>query len=95
MPRGKGLCIEREREVDSKDTVRGYCLDIPRYSKVVIIITIIYAYVYTPVMSGLHCAELLLVALGLWSIHHPEYNDDVCSKLFLSQEQKHTRSCCP
>ena len=27
--------------------------------------------------------------------HYPKYDDDLCSKLFLSQEQKHFRSRCP
>ena len=29
------------------------------------------------------------------SDRYPKYGDNVCSELFLSQEQKHFRSCCP
>ena len=41
-------------------------------------------YIYIPV----------LVYIILY-YHYPKYDDNVCSKLFLSREQNNFRSCCP
>ena len=32
---------------------------------------------------------------GLAGVHYSKYDDSVCSKLFLFQEQNNFRTCCP
>ena len=42
------------------------------------------------VSIGRYCMVVLIAFT-----HYPKYDDNVCSKLFLSQEQNNFRSCCP
>ena len=58
----------------------------------------IYIYIYTDTYAYSYTyryASCICVYISRSPCHYPKYDDDVCSKLFLSQEQKSFRSCCP
>ena len=58
----------------------------------------IYIYVYICMYTYTHM-YINSLAAGTWRHerinHYPEYDDNACFKLFLSQEQKDIRGCCP
>ena len=50
--------------------------------------------------SGSHQDHLCLAPIHTWKFvgipnRHPKHDDNVCSKVFQSEEQNNFRSCCP